>query len=57
VKTFWAKFFGWGQLVVVTLQQASAGHFPQNKSEWFSLVTSALLAGAVHHASSTDGTK
>ena len=57
MKVFWARFFGWGQLAIVAIQQASNGHFPQNKSEWVTLLTSAALAMSVHHAAATDGTK
>jgi hypothetical protein len=57
VKSIFAKVLGWGQFVLALLQQASSGHFPQNKTEWLQLISSAILAGAVHHASSTDGTK
>ncbi len=57
MKVFWARFFGWGQLAIVAVQQTSNGHFPQNKSEWVTLLTSAALAMSVHHAAATDGTK
>jgi len=55
-KSFWAKLLGWGQFAVMTLQQVSQGHFPQNRTEWAHLFGSFLLALALHHASSTAGT-
>jgi hypothetical protein len=57
MKTILAKVLGWGQLALATVEQVSHGHFPQNKLEWSHLVTSALLALALHAAASTDGTK
>lgn len=57
MKTVYAKLAGWGQLVLAVIEQASNGHFPQNKTEWIHLFTSTLVALAVHHSSSTDGTK
>lgn len=57
MKHILAKVLGWGQLGLTAIEQASNGHFPQNKAEWIRLLTSAALAFAVHHAASTDGTK
>ena len=56
-KSLFAKLLGWGQFVVVTAEQVSSGHFPQNKGEWFHFLTSLLLALAVHGAASTEGLK
>jgi hypothetical protein len=52
-----AKIYGWGQLGLGIVEQASSGHFPQNKQEWFALGYKVLLALALHKAASTDGTK
>jgi hypothetical protein len=53
-----AKYLGWGQLVLVALQQAIAANgIPHTANAWLTLLGSAALAVAVHHASSTDGTK
>lgn len=52
-----AKVLGWGQFAVALLAQASNGHFPQSGKEWLTLLGSAAMAGAVHHAASTDGSK
>lgn len=57
MKTTYAKLLGWGQFILEALTQASNGHFPQNRNEWAHLLASAAVALAVHHASSTDGTK
>ena len=57
MKKYLARFFGWGQLAIAAVQQASNGHFPQNGKEWLTLLTSTFIALSVHHAAATDGTK
>lgn len=57
MKHILAKVLGWGQFGLAIVEQASNGHFPQNKAEWLALGYKLVLALAVHSAASTDGTK
>lgn len=54
-----AKVLGWAQFVIVYAQQvvASQSALPTNAKGWLALLASLLLGAAVHHASSTEGTK
>jgi hypothetical protein len=57
-KATYAKLAGWGQLFITALAAAIQAHGVPNTSQaWLTVLTSAVVALAVHHASSTDGSK
>lgn len=53
----WAKAFGWLQFLVTTVPQAVSSGIPHNAQGWFGILGSLLMAGGIHAAATTDGSK
>lgn len=52
------KIFGWAQFGLAVINDlAQPGHLPNGLLGWLQLAGSLLTGIALHHASSTDGTK
>jgi hypothetical protein len=53
-----AKIFGWSQFALNIVGNAiSTQGAPHGAAGWLSLIGSLILAGGIHAASSTDGSK
>lgn len=53
----WAKAFGWLQFLATTVPQVVSSGVPHTAQGWFGILGSLLMAGGIHAASTTDGSK
>ena len=52
-----AKILAGLAAALVLAEQVSAGHFPQNKAEWFRFLGKFAVAAGIAYAAKTDGVK
>lgn len=57
MKALYAKVLGWGQLGITVLDQTMQAHGGPGRVHWLPILTSTLVAVAIHFSSSTDGIK
>lgn len=52
-----AKLLAIGVIILAAAEQASTGHFPQNKAEWAHFALAFVTALGLRFAAATDGTR